>query len=109
MGGRVAGMASRGLDSYGKGQVGVDDRDSHDVEDAAGVGVFRVGQFLVAAPVVVGDLDFAVDLAAIGAFKVNAVFAVGGDGGADDRVGGLFLGDFFDVEGFLVRDLELGA
>ena len=83
-------------------QMGLDDRDRHDVEDAAGVRVFGVGQFLVAPALVVGRLNLAVDLPAIGAFEIDAVVAVGGDGAADGRVGDLLLGDLLDVERFLV-------
>ena len=50
-----------------------------------------------------------VDLAAIRSFKVNAIVAVSGNGATDGRIGGLFLGDLFDVEGFFVGDVVLGA
>ena len=87
----------------------LDHRDRHDVEDAAGVGVFRIGQFLVAPALVVGGLNLAVDLAAIRAFEIDAVLPVGGDGAANGRVGGLLLRDLLDVERFLVGDVELGC
>src|ERR1039458_1727751 len=84
-------------------------RHCHDVEDAASVHVFGVGQFIEASALVIGGLNLAVDLAAIRTFKKYAILAMGGDGGADGRVGGLFLRYLFDVEGFLVGDVELGA
>ena len=71
------------MGSRSDGQMGLDDRDRHDVEDAAGVRVFGVGQFVVAPTLVVGRLDLAVDLAAIRAFEVDAVFAMSLDGAAD--------------------------
>ncbi len=87
----------------------LDHGDRHDVEDAAGVRVFRIGQFLVASALVVGGLNLAVDLPAISAFEVDAVFPVGGDGAANGRVGGFLLRDLLDVERLLVADVELGA
>ena len=68
-------------------KMSLDHRDGHDVEDAAGVRVFGVGQFLVTSPLVVGRLNLAVDLSAICAFEIDAVVPVRVDGGADDRVG----------------------
>ena len=38
---------------------------SHDVEDAAGIHVFRIRQFFVTPAVVIRHLDLAVDLPAI--------------------------------------------
>ena len=87
----------------------LDHGDGHDVEDAAGVGVFRVGQFLVASALVVGRLNLAVDLSAIRAFEIDAVVAVRLDGAADGRVGDFLFGDLLDVERLFVADVELGA
>lgn len=78
--------------------MGLDDGHRHDVEDAAGVGVFRVSEFVVATACIVGRLDLAVDLTAIRAFEVNDVPAVRLDGAADGRVGDLLFRDLFDVE-----------
>ena len=60
--------------------MGVDHGHGHDIEDAAGVRVFRIGQFLVTAAAVVGRLNLAVDLAAICPFEIDAVVPVCGDG-----------------------------
>ena len=60
-----------------------DDRNGHDVEDAAGVGVFRVCKFLVASAFVVGRLYVLVHLPAIRAFEIEPIFAMRFDGGAD--------------------------
>ena len=87
----------------GERQVRLNHRHRHDVEDAAGVGVFRIGQLLVTATLVVGRLNLAVDLTAVGAFEV--------DRGRRDAPGrcvrmtgsaDFLLGDLLDVEGFLV-------
>src|SRR5437867_11871591 len=79
----------------------------HDVEDAAGVRVFQIGQLLVTSTPVIGRLNLAVDLTAISTFEEDAVFAMCGYGGADGRVKRLFLGDLFDVKRFLIADVEL--
>ena len=55
------------------------DGDGHDVEDAALSCVIGVGKLVVAIESLAGTLNLGVDLAAIGAFKVNAIFAAGGD------------------------------
>ena len=76
----------------------LDHRERHDVEDTAGVRVFRVGQFLVASPPVVSRLNLAVDLSAISAIQINTVFPVRANGGSNTRVGGLFFRHLFNVE-----------
>jgi len=53
-----------------QGQLGLNDRHRHDIEDTAGVGVFVVGQFFMTSVGVVGRLDLAIDLAAIGALQI---------------------------------------
>ena len=90
-------------------EVVLDHRHRHDVEDAAGIGVLRIGQFVVAATLVVGVLNLAIHLAAIRAFEIDAVVAMGVNRAANDRVGDLLLGDLLDVERFLVADVELGS
>ncbi len=82
----------------------LDDRDSHDVEDTAGVGVFEIGQLLVTRQIAVDALNLAVHLSAIGAFEVEPVLAMRLHGPADGRISDLLLGDLFDVERFFVAD-----
>ena len=89
-------------------QVLLDDRYGHDVEDAAGVGVFRVRKLFVAPAVIVGRLDVLVHLAAIWTFEIEPIFAMRFDGAADRRVGDLLFCDLPDVERLLVCDVELG-
>src|SRR5438552_16684776 len=77
-----------------------DDRNSHDVEDAAGVDVFGVRQFIVAPAFVIGRLDVLVNLPAIRAFEVEPIFSMCFDGGADRWIGDLAaqaLGEFPDI------------
>ena len=70
-GGRLSGIWSMVLLMLqaANDRVRLDHRHRHDVEDAAGVRVFGIGQFLVTATLVVGRLNLAVDLAAISAFE----------------------------------------
>ena len=65
----------------------LDHGDGHDVEDAAGVGVFGVSEFVVTPAILKNFLNLAVDLTAIRAFEINSVFPVRGDGVADRRDG----------------------
>ncbi len=89
--------------------MGLDHRHGHDVEDPAGVRVLGVRQFLVAGEIVVGDLYLAVHPATVRSFEVDQIGAMSLDGAANGGIGGLLLSDLFDVEGFLVADVELGA
>ncbi len=65
----------------------------HDVEDAAGVRVFGIGQFLVTSTLVIGRLNLAVDLTSVWAFQVDAIVAMGMDGRADDGSADFFFCD----------------
>ena len=86
-----------------------DHRDGHDVENAPGVHVLGVCQFLIAPALVIGCLDFSVDLSTISAFQVNRILPVGVNGAADNGVRGLFVCNLLDIKGFLVADLEFLA
>src|ERR1017187_6483525 len=77
---------------------------SHDVENAAGIHVFRIRQFLVTPAVVVGHLDFTVDLSAICALQVSGVFPVRSDRAMDLRVSHLFLGDIPNITTLSFKD-----
>ena len=83
--------------------------DGHDVKNAAGVGIFGVGEFVIPPAILINGLNLAVDLAAIWPFKINAIFPMRGDGVANNRIGGFFLRHLSDVEGLLVGDVKLGA
>jgi hypothetical protein len=49
---------------------------SHDVKNCTNVGVFRIGEFLVSASLIISLLDFAIDLATVGALKINTVISM---------------------------------
>src|ERR1700726_1785918 len=93
---------------YG-GQVVLDHDDGHDVEDAAGIGILRVGQLFVTPACVVSALNLAVDLPAISDVQIDTIFAVGSNCIVDDRVSRLFLSYLLDVEGFFVAYVEGGT
>src|SRR5690348_11802321 len=83
-------------------QMVLDDGDGHDVEDAPGISVLRIRQFLVAGEVIVGDLYLAVHPPPVRAFEIDPVVAVSLHSVANDWVGHLLVSDLLDVERFLV-------
>src|SRR4051812_4728649 len=95
--------------SGGEGQMGLDDRHSHDVENAAGVGVFGIREFVIAPAPVKSCLDVFVDLPAIGAFEKESILAMSLDSASYCRVSDLLFRHLLDVERFLVSNVELGS
>ena len=87
----------------------MNDRNCHDIENATGVGVLRIGEFVIPSKIVVGAPDLPVYLPSICPFEVDAVVTVRLHGAANLGVRHLLIGDLLDVESFLVADGELGA
>lgn len=67
-------------------------RHGHDVEDPAGVGVFWIGQLLIAGKAVVRALYFAVYLAPVRTFQIDTVITMGLNGAVNPGIGRLLLG-----------------
>ena len=81
----------------------------HDVEDAAGVDIFDIGQLVVAVAVGVGSLDLPVYLNTISAFEVYSVVAMNENCGSDRGVRLLLLGHLFDIQSLFIGNIELGT
>lgn len=89
--------------------MGFDDGDGHEVEDAAGVGVFGVDEVFVTACGGVGGADVFGDLVAVGFFEVVDVVGVGLDDVADLGVFTFEVDNLADEEGFSIGDGVFGA
>ena len=86
--------------------MGLNDRHSHDVEDASGVRVLGIAQFVITSLADRRPSESRCSPVRDRVLQDRRVGPVRLHGGTNDRVCGLFLGDLSDVECFFVADAE---